>query len=142
MARIKRIVKPLGTIWNCPDELWEMIEPVLEELDPPHQGHRPRIDPRKALDGIIFHLRSGCQWNHLPREFGDDSSVHRTMQRWIERGVFQRLWGLLVESSEELDGVDWQWQSADAAMAKARFGGIMSAPIPRIAANQAQNAVC
>ena len=140
MARTKRTVKPLCTIWNCPDELWEMIEPVLEDLDPPFKGHRQRIDPRKALDGIIFHVRSGCQWNHLPGEFGDDSSVHRTMQRWIERGVFQRLWRLLVESCQELDGVDWQWQSADGAMAKARFGGIMSATIPQIAENPVQNA--
>lgn len=142
MARAKRTVKPLPTIWNCPDELWEIIEPVLAELDPPHTGHRPRIDPRKALDGIIFHLRTGCQWNHLPKDFGDDSSIHRTMQRWIERGVFQRLWGLLVEYCQELDGVDWRWQSADGAMAKARFGGMMSAAIPRTAANRAQNAVC
>ena len=26
------------------------------------------------LEGIIFRLRSGCQWNHLPRELGDDST--------------------------------------------------------------------
>jgi putative transposase len=141
MARHKRIVKPLATIWNCPDELWDMITPVLAELDPPYQGHRQRIDQRKALDGIIYHLRSGCQWNHLPKEFGDDSSVHRTMQRWIERGVLDHIWALLIESCEELDGVDWEWQSADGAMSKARFGGIMSAAIPRIAANLAQNAV-
>ena len=47
------------------------------------------------LDGIIFRLRSGCQWNRLPKEFGDDSTVHRTFQRWVERGVFvglQQLW--------------------------------------------------
>jgi len=59
MARTKRIVKPLATIWKCPDELWEMIDPVLVELDPPHRGHRQRIDPRKALDGVIFHVPIG-----------------------------------------------------------------------------------
>jgi putative transposase len=140
MAKSKRRVKPLATIWNCPDELWEMITPVLAELDPPHKGHRQRVDQRAALDGIIYHIRSGCQWNHLPRDFGDDSSVHRTMQRWIERGVFDRVWGLLVESCQELDGVDWEWQSADGALGKARFGGITSARIPRIAASPARNA--
>lgn len=141
MARIKRSVKPLATIWNCPDDLWDMIQPVLQELDPPHKGHRQRTEPRPALDGIIYQMRSGCQWNQLPKQFGDDSSVHRAMQRWIERGVFQRIWALLVESCQELAGVDWEWQSADGAMAKARFGGIMSAAIPRIAANPAPNAV-
>lgn len=141
MAKTKRDVKPLDTIWNCPDQLWDIITPILHELDPPFKGHRERIDQRKALDGIIYHVRSGCQWNHLPREFGDDSSIHRTMQRWIARGIFDRIWALLIESCEELGGVDWQWQSADGAMSKARFGGMMSAPIPRIAQNPAQNAV-
>ena len=28
-----------------------------------------------------------------------------------------------MEGCEELDGVDWEWQSADGAMGKARFGG-------------------
>ena len=28
-----------------------------------------------------------------------------------------------MEGCEELDGVDWEWQAADGAMGKARFGG-------------------
>jgi putative transposase len=132
MARTKRRARELPTIWNCPDDLWELITPILRELDPPHRGHRQRIDPRGALDGIIFRLRSGCQWNHLPERFGDDSSIHRTLQRWIRLGVFDRIWALLVEACEELDGVDWVWQSIDGAMGKARLGGIKLAPTPRI----------
>ena len=85
-------------------------------------------------------MRSGCQWNQLPEKFGDDSSVHRTMQRWIRKGVFKRMWAVLIENCEELDGVNWEWQSADGAMGKARFGGIRSARTPRIAANRARNA--
>jgi putative transposase len=132
MAKTKRVVEPLPTIWNCPDELWVLIKPVLDELDPPHLGHRQRIDPRKALDGIIYRMRSGVQWNQLPEIFGDDASVHRTMQRWITRGVFDRLWALLIEHCDELGGVDWVWQSIDGSMGKARFGGIASAPTPPI----------
>ena len=79
--------KPLPTIWRVPDELWEIIEPILKEHDPPKSTGRPRIDQREALDAVIFRMRSGCQWNHLPiEEFPDDSSVHRTFQRWIELG--------------------------------------------------------
>jgi len=140
MARKKREVQPLPTIWEVSDELWEIIRQILDELDPPAATGRPRTAQRKALNGIVFRLRSGCQWNHLPKRFGDDSSVHRTMQRWIAKGVFERLWAVLVENCEELGGVDWRWQSADGAMSKARFGGILSAPTPRIAANRARNA--
>ena len=132
MARRSRKLAALPTIWNVPDELWELIRPILAELDPPAATGRPRTDPRRALDGIIHRLRSGCQWNHLPREFGDDSSVHRTFQRWERRGVFDRLWSLLVECCDELRGVNWEWQSADAAMGKARFGGTRSVQIRRI----------
>lgn len=132
MARTKRTVKPLATIWGVPDELWELIQPILSELDPPAPTGRKRIDQRAALDGIIYQMRTGCQWNALPKEFGDDSSVHRTLLRWIDTGVLDRIWGMLVESCEELGGVDWQWQAADAAMGKARFGGTKSARTRRI----------
>ena len=140
MARQKKQVKPLPTIWEVSDELWDIIQPILDELDPPAETGRPRTRQREALNGIIYRMRSGVQWNQLPRRFGDDSSVHRTMQRWIARGVFRLLWAVLLENCEELGAVDWQWQSADGAMGKARFGGILSVPTPRIAANPAPNA--
>lgn len=142
MARhTRRAVEPLPTIWSVPDPLWdEVISPILKKRDPELHTGRPRIDQRKALDGIIHQMRSGCQWNHLPSEFGDDASIHRTMQRWITRGVFQHIWAALIENCEELGGVDWQWQSADGAMGKARFGGIVSGQIPRIVGKTARNA--
>jgi putative transposase len=140
MARHKKAFEPLPTIWEVNDELWEIIQSILDELDPPAETGRPRTGQRAALNGIIYHMRSGCQWNQLPAKFGDDSSVHRTMQRWIAKGVFERIWAVLIENCEELGGVNWEWQSADGAMGKARFGGILSAPTPRIAVNRARNA--
>lgn len=125
---------PLPTIWQVPDELWAKIVPVLAEYDPPKRTGRKRIDPRRALDGIIYRMRSGVQWNQLPQEFGDDSSVHRTFQRWANLGVFQRIWAVLVADCAALGGVDWEWQSADAAMGKARFGGAWLAPTQQIVA--------
>ena len=114
----------LPTIWRVPDELWAKIEPILAAYDPPKRVGRKRINQRRALDGIIYRMRSGAQWNQLPKEFGDDSSVHRTFQRWERLGVFDRIWAVLVEECEELGGVNWEWQAADGAMGKARLGGI------------------
>jgi putative transposase len=140
MARRKKEYEPLPTIWKINDQLWGIIQPILQELDPPAGTGRPRTGEREALNGIIHQMRTGGQWNQLPMEVGDDSSVHRTMQRWISKGVLERLWVVLVENCEELGGVNWQWQSADGAMGKARFGGMMSAGIPQTAGNRAQNA--
>lgn len=117
--------KPLPTIWRVPDDLWSKIEAVLQERDPPAQTGRPRIDPRAALDGMIYRLRTGCQWNQLPNAFPDDASVHRTMQRWIDRQIFPAIWALLLEACHELGGVDFTWQAADGAMGKPAMGETM-----------------
>lgn len=123
MGQRKQRNQALPTIWHVPDDLWDIIEPILTELDPPAPRGRPRIDPRAALDGIIYRARTGCQWNQLPRAFGDDSSIHRTFQRWVTNGVLDALWRVLVEACEDLGAVHWEWQAADAAMGKARHGG-------------------
>ena len=83
MARPKKERPPLPPIWRVPDALWAVIAPILAEYDPPAATGRKRIDQREALNAIIFRLRTGVQWNHLPAELPDDSSVHRTFQRWL-----------------------------------------------------------
>lgn len=133
MGKRHKEAKPLPTIWRVPDKLWERIAPVIEALDPPARTGRPRADARPILDGVIFRLRTGCQWNKLPEHFGDDSTIHRTFQRWIERGVLDAIWAQLVQECEELGGVNWQWQAADTAMGKAFGGAKRSAQTPRIA---------
>lgn len=145
MARLEALdpAAELPTIWSIPDDFWEQfIVPLLREHDPePHTG-RPRIDPRKALDGILFIARSGCQWNALPREFGNDSSVHRTYQRWVKLGLFEKLWAALAGYARKLGLVQWEWQSSDTASGKARFGGTMSGRTPRIVRKTASSGAC
>lgn len=135
-----RTQEGLPTIWTVSDELWAEVERVLQELDPSARTGRRRVDARQQLEGIIFRLRTGCQWNRLPKEFGDDSTLHRTFQRWVQRGVFLRLWAVLVAHCEELGGVDWAWQAADGAMGKARMGGTRWVPTPRTAGSGGSSA--
>jgi transposase len=123
MARKKKVVEALATIWEVDDALWSKVADVLAEFGPPARFGPDRIDQRQALNGVIYRMRSGVQWNQLPRQFGDDASVHRTFQRLVKRGVIGRLWALLVTACAELGGVDWQWQSFDCALGKARHGG-------------------
>ncbi len=73
------------------DALWDLVRPSLDEYDPPRRLGRKRIDQRRALDAIVYRLERGCRWNHLPKEFPDDSSVHRTYQRWARLGVLDRI---------------------------------------------------
>jgi putative transposase len=123
MARKKSRTKPLGTIWEIPDELWRRIEPILKEFWPSKATGRHVANWRKMLNAILFRMRSGCQWDQLPERFGPKSTVHDWFQRWVQGGIFEKIWAVLVEECDGLGGVQWQWQSADAMLGKARFGG-------------------
>jgi transposase len=125
----------LATIWEVSDELWAVLGPLIAVVDPPKPTGRRRVDGRAILNAILFRMRSGCQWNQLPERFPDDSTVHRTFQRWVRLGLFARLWAVLLEQCAELGGVDWEWQAADGMMGKARLGRTSSAPTRPTAAS-------
>ena len=95
---------PLENLWKIPDRLWEKVRPVLLGADPPKSTGRKRVDQRRILNGIVFKLRTGCPWNRLPKELGDDSTIHRTYQRWMRLGVLAQVWAMVEEEIEELGG--------------------------------------
>jgi putative transposase len=111
------------TRWEVPDDVWVMIESILNDCDPAKPtGHR-RVELRRVLNGISFRLRTGGQWHQRPTRCGDDSTVPRHFPQWCQRGILARLWAVLVEACDEWGGVAWQWQAADPAIGKARMGG-------------------
>ena len=48
------------------DALWALIASLLPERPPRPKGGRPPLDDRKALEGIVFVLRTGIQWQDVP----------------------------------------------------------------------------
>jgi len=111
--------KPAPTIWHVSDAMWQQIQPIIPPLPPKKKLGRPRLDDRRVLDGILYVLRTGCQWKQVPKEFGSGSTVHARFCDWVQAGVFATMWALLLTCYDELHGIDWQWQSLDAAMGKA-----------------------
>jgi putative transposase len=71
------------TTWEIPDDVWPFIQTPLDEQYPLKPKGRRRVDLRRVLNGIIFRLRTSCQWNRLPPAFGDDSTV--TSLAWCDR---------------------------------------------------------
>ncbi|MGB8161222.1 MAG: transposase, partial [Nitrososphaeraceae archaeon] len=58
---------------------------------------RPPVSYRKVLDGILYVLRTGCQWKMLSKDYGSGSTCHRRFKQWVRLGVFQRLWVRLLQ---------------------------------------------
>lgn len=117
------VVKDDG--WRIPDELWKEMEPFIPPPKPHPLGcHRGRTPDRATMNGILFVLRTGCQWGALDGTgICKHSAAHRRFQEWVEAGVFEQFWihGLL--SYDELKGIDWSFLSMDGAMTKAPLGG-------------------
>ena len=128
--------------WRIPDALWERIEPLLPARKPHPLGcHRPRVDDRKAMDAILFVLRTGCQWNALNEtQICSSSSAHRRFQEWVQADVFVALWEQGLVEYDALQEIDWEWLAMDGAMTKAPLGGKRWARTPRIAARSVPNA--
>ena len=119
--------------YQVSDELWAKIQPLLPEHVNTHRfgGGRPRADDRQCFDGILFLLRTGCQWNALNATgICPSSTAHDRLQEWGAAGVFRNLWAAGLLEYDKLKGIDWSWQSMDGAMTKAPLGGEKSGPQP------------
>src|SRR4051794_41870793 len=61
------------------DEQFALIEPHLPRRK---ATGRPPADLRAVLNGILYLVRTGCQWRLLPKDFPPWSTVHT----WYRRG--------------------------------------------------------
>jgi putative transposase len=78
--------------WKVSDTFWERVKQFLPSAPSHAKGGHPRMDDRAAFEAIIYVLRTGIQWNALPRELGASSTVHGRFQEWEQKGFFLRLW--------------------------------------------------
>jgi putative transposase len=82
----------LSKKYRLSDELWEKIRPSIPQERPDKKlPGRPRMEDRKAMQAILFVLKTGIQWNALPRSLGAYSTVHDRFQEWRKAGVFEQL---------------------------------------------------
>jgi transposase len=146
MSRRRRKRKPLPRKpgWrDIPDALWVEVAPLIPPDSISPKGGRPATDHRKILDGILYVLRTGCQWKMLPREYGSGSSAHAHFQDWARRGVFGRLWKLCLEEYDDLKGIQWAWQTVDSATVSAPVkGGIAQGKTPPTGPNSESSDTC
>jgi transposase len=113
-------------VWfaRLPEALWRRIKRLLPRVRPGKSGGRPRVPDRVVMTGIVYRLRTGCQWKALPSEFGSGSTCHARFQRWYAAGVFRAIFAELLRYDDARRGIQWAWNSLDSAMVKAPKGGI------------------
>jgi len=131
--------------WRLPDSLWTRIEPLLPpRKEHPLGCHNPRVPDRNALNGILFVLRTGCQWNALDATgICSCGSAYRRFREWEAAEVFEMFWREGLMQYDEIKGIDWSWLSMDGAMTKAPLAGSKKrVRTRRIGASLASSAAC
>lgn len=126
--------------WEVSDAFWQRVEPLIPKPAPrparrkfvrkPGGGRKPK-DARRVFEGIVYVLRTGCQWKALPAErFGSASAIHKRFLEWQKAGVFEALWKAGLAEYDDLEGIAWRWQSIDGAMMKAPLAQQSVGPNP------------
>lgn len=125
--------------WEVTDAFWKRVAPLI----PVHQrstdkeykrrpgAGRPPKDARLVFEGIVYVLRTGCQWRALPKErFGSCSAIHARFLEWERAGFFEALWEAGLAEYDDLQGIAWRWQSIDGATMKAPMAQEAVGPNP------------
>ena len=80
-------------ITKVPNEIGDEIITVLPKEKPENAVGRPTVPFRKVTDGIMYVLRTGCQWKMLPREYGSGSPAIGGFRNWLN-WIFSKTCGL------------------------------------------------
>jgi transposase len=107
------------------DRQWAAIEPLLPVRNPRHGGRPLKFDRRLILDTILYVLRTGCAWRHVPHDLAPWDAAYRWFAAWSADGTWRRVHAALRERVREHDGRDRQPTAAvlDSQSAKSAEGG-------------------
>ena len=77
------------------DAEWELIQPLIPAAK---RGGRPRtVDMREVFNAIIYVLKTGCQWDHLPHDFPPKGTVYHYFNTWRKDGTWAHMNAALRE---------------------------------------------
>jgi len=83
------------------DAQWELVRGLI----PVYPGGRPRTTSmRRVLDATFYILRTGCQWEFLPKDFPPKSTVWGYFDEWRHNGTLDLIHDTLRERVRRSEG--------------------------------------
>src|ERR1022692_3612540 len=137
--------------WEVDDARGERVQPLTPPAPSRSKGGRPRVDDRRWFAAIVYVLRTGAQWNAIPKEICSRQCCPRSISRlgagWllprtvedrpdgVRRGAWDRL-GMAISGRSD-DQVPF-WRRRDGGKSHgSRQGGGEEKPADRRRRNPA-----
>ena len=95
------------------DQLWLKLKPILLDLN---IYDKPNL--RNIFTGILFRLKTGCQWRYLPECFGKPNTVFKAFRRWSKLDKFSKIFKMLIQDP------DMEWLSIDGTHIRAHQSSV------------------
>ena len=71
------------------DQQWRELEPLIPPAKP---GGRPREqEMREVIDGILYVLRTGCAWRHMPHDLPNPKTCWHYFDRFSSDGTWRTI---------------------------------------------------
>jgi transposase len=69
----------------------EQFEEIREILESARKKTRPRtVDLHDVFNGLLYVLKTGCQWSALPHDYPKYKTVHSYFMKWSEEKKINR----------------------------------------------------
>ena len=124
------------------DELWNEVSLLIPKHAPDPRGGAPRKNDRPCLEGIVHVLRTGTQWQRLPRcaLWPSGSTCWRRFTEWTQAGVWPQLHRQLLNLLGIAGAVDTEAVLVDSASVRAKKGARTAGPTQWTVRKRAVNA--
>ena len=67
------------------DEHWSKLREILLR-----KAIYNKRDRRMTVEGMLYHMRTGCPWRDLPEAFGNWNKVYKRFNAWFATGKTMR----------------------------------------------------
>src|ERR1700691_6749392 len=71
------------------DEEWAEIAPLIPPAKP--GGNKRSVNLREVMNGLMYILRTGCQWRAIPKDLAPPRNAYNSMDRWAWDGPLEQI---------------------------------------------------
>ena len=112
------------------DYIFPMFSIFYNQYFPAKRRGRKSVPPEKILATVIRVLKTGCQWRSVEESehYANGSTAHHNFQKWVDAGLFDKLFSSTTLLFNIHVGYQLTWQSIDCTK--------VQAPVRRLASGR------